>query len=113
MDLAETYLTQYGYMRRSSSKVGALRKLDQAISKFQEFAGLEVTGELNQETVTMMEMPRCGVKDFMDGDEDADTPRIKVNGVLSRKKVELFSYCYFMAKFNYCSGTCCKGPGGG
>ena len=90
MDLAETYLTQYGYMRRSSSKVGALRKLDQAISKFQEFAGLEVTGELNQETVTMMEMPRCGVKDFMDGDGDADTPRIKVNGVLSRKKVELF-----------------------
>ena len=93
MDLAETYLTQYGYMRRSSSKVGALRRLDQAISKFQEFAGLEVTGELNQETVTMMEMPRCGVKDFMDGeygDEDADTPRIKVNGVLSRKKVDFF-----------------------
>ena len=86
--MAENYLTQYGYMRKSSSKVGAFKKLDQAIIKFQEFAGLKVTGELNEETVDMMQKPRCGVKDFGDEDEDVDTPKIRVNaGILSRKKV--------------------------
>lgn len=84
--LAEDYLTQYGYMRESSNKVGALRKLDHAIGKFQEFAGLDVTGELNEETVEMMRTPRCGVKDIIDDDEDIDSPRIKVKGALSRKK---------------------------
>ena len=87
--MAENYLTQYGYMRRSSSKVGAFKKLDQAIAKFQEFAQLRVTGELNEETVEMMQKRRCGVKDFGDEDEDVDTPRIRIkSGILSWKKVE-------------------------
>ena len=43
-------------------------------------------------TVEMMKTPRCGVKDFIDEDEDADTPRIKVRGVLSRKKVSIFEF---------------------
>ena len=59
----------------------------QAISRFQEFAGLEATGELDKETVDMMMTPRCGVKDFIDDDEDVDTPRIKVKSTLSRRKV--------------------------
>ena len=62
-------------------------KIPQAVSKFQKFAGLEVTGLLDKETVDMMLKPRCGVKDFIDDDEDADTPRIKVKSTLSRKKV--------------------------
>ena len=75
-----------------SNQLSSLQKLDHAISKFQEFAGLGVTGQLNQETVEMMKTPRCGVKDFIDEDEDADTPRIKVRGVLSRKKVSIFEF---------------------
>ena len=62
-------------------------KIPQAVSKFQNFAGLEVTGLLDKETVEMMLKPRCGVKDFIDDDEDVDTPRIKVKSTLSRKKV--------------------------
>ena len=62
-------------------------KIPQAVSKFQRFAGLEVTGLLDKETVDMMLKPRCGVKDFIDDDEDVDTPRIKVKSTLSRKKV--------------------------
>ena len=93
MELAEDYLTQYGYMNKpKSNQLSSLQKLDHAISKFQEFAGLGVTGQLNQETVEMMKTPRCGVKDFIDEDEDADTPRIKVRGVLSRKKVSIFEF---------------------
>ena len=74
-------------MLLSSNQLSSLQKLDHAITKFQEFAGLEVTGGLNEETVDMMRKPRCGVKDFIDEDEDADSPRIKVRGLLSRKKV--------------------------
>lgn len=72
-----------------STRVGGLQRLDDAISKFQEFAGLEVTGRLDADTVDMMQKPRCGVKDFIDEDEDIDSPRIKVKGILSRKKVDI------------------------
>lgn len=36
---------------------------ESAIRRFQEFAGLEVTGEVDAETRRKMNMPRCGVKD--------------------------------------------------
>merc|ERR1712088_1140782 len=57
----------------TSGKTAALQSLDSAISDFQAFAGLEQTGELDEETVKMMHTPRCGVKDFVE--EDEDTPR--------------------------------------
>ena len=47
ISMAEKYLTKYGYM-----KVGDLEKLELAIKDFQGFAGLKVTGELNEETVS-------------------------------------------------------------
>ena len=74
-----------------SGRVGSLQRLDTAIEKFQEFAGLKVTGELDSETVEMMQKPRCGVKDFIDEDEDIDSPRIKVRGVLKGFVEELIS----------------------
>ena len=95
-----------------SQQLSSLQKLDHAISKFQEFAGLDVTGQLNEETVEMMRKPRCGVKDFIDEDEDADTPRIKVKGVLSRKKVGRFKFLPSNSSAAY-RDTCCKDQGGG
>ena len=94
-----------------SHQLSSLQKLDHAISKFQEFAGLSVTGQLNQETVEMMKTPRCGVKDFIDEDEDADTPRIKVRGVLSRKKVCLLIFFMSSSHVAY-RDTCCKDQDG-
>ena len=35
------------------------------------FAGLEPTGELDKETVELMETPRCGVKDNVGPSDDA------------------------------------------
>jgi hypothetical protein len=73
-ELASGYLTQFGYMTQSKSvKSSSLQSLDRAISKFQEFSGLEQTGKLTKETVEYMQMPRCGVKDIIY--EDEDTPR--------------------------------------
>jgi len=74
-ELAAGYLTKFGYMNPSKSvKTSALQSLDQAISKFQAFAGLEQSGKLTEETVEYMQMPRCGVKDIIEDDEDS--PRL-------------------------------------
>ena len=46
------------------------------IMEFQAFAGINQTGELNEETVHWMNMPRCGVKDKV-GKEGAEHGRRK------------------------------------
>ncbi|XP_037089082.1 matrix metalloproteinase-16-like [Pollicipes pollicipes] len=62
---AATYLARYGYSSSSPSedRSGALVTLASNIAEFQQFAGLEVTGELNDVTLAKMRQPRCGVKD--------------------------------------------------
>ena len=73
-EMAADYLKKFGYMTKSKSvKSSSLQSLDRAISKFQEFSGLEPTGKLNEETIEFMQKPRCGVTDIID--EDEDTPR--------------------------------------
>ncbi|XP_022670445.1 stromelysin-3-like isoform X2 [Varroa jacobsoni] len=41
------------------------RAVRRAIENFQRMAGINVTGELDQETANMMSTPRCGVKDMV------------------------------------------------
>ena len=41
------------------------------LKKFKIFAGLEVTGELDEQTVELMNTPRCGVKDKIRVSDDA------------------------------------------
>jgi len=72
--LAASYLNKYGYVKQSTStESSSLINLQTAIKDFQVFAGLPATGQLDEETVTLMNTPRCGVKDKVDEDiEDAD-----------------------------------------
>nr|XP_014271580.1 matrix metalloproteinase-14-like [Halyomorpha halys] len=63
-----TYLSQFGYLPPSvrNSSFGELlspETITDAIKEFQSFAGLDVTGKLNNETKHTMSSPRCGVKD--------------------------------------------------
>ena len=67
------YLMKYGYMdsvnvggeEKSASLVDHETLMRNSIMEFQRFAGLEQTGEMNEETEKMMAMPRCGVKDIV------------------------------------------------
>ena len=53
-------MVKYGYL----STTHTFSDMNHAIRKFQKFAHIPQTGILDEKTVTMMQMPRCGVQDF-------------------------------------------------
>ncbi|XP_077295202.1 matrix metalloproteinase 1 [Arctopsyche grandis] len=92
---AMMYLSQFGYLnpnvRNPSS--GALMDADalvKAISEFQSFAGVNVTGSLDQETTELMALPRCGVKDKVGFGSSSRSKRYALQG--SRWRVKNLKY---------------------
>ena len=70
-EFAQDYLVKFGYISESSNtQSSALQRIDNAVSKFQAFAGLKQSGKLDDETLELMSKRRCGVKDF--GSESID-----------------------------------------
>ena len=51
---------KYGYV----SSLHTFSDVDLAVRRFQKFAHIPETGVLDDLTVAMMQMPRCGVPDF-------------------------------------------------
>ncbi|KAF5304494.1 hypothetical protein FQA39_LY09690 [Lamprigera yunnana] len=90
------YLSQYGYLGANtknifnSSNLIDGRDFNNAVAEFQSFAGLDVTGELNDETLQTMSLPRCGVKDKVGSGSDSRSKRYALQG--SRWKVKNLSY---------------------
>ena len=78
-----SFLTKFGYIDASivsdlpvdGSAPAPAPNIDisAAVRKFQNFVGLEETGELNDETIEWMQKPRCGVKDFSNNTKN-DSP---------------------------------------
>ncbi|KAK4337377.1 hypothetical protein RND71_043334 [Anisodus tanguticus] len=62
----EQYLKKYGYIAETSglAKMSNHDTLSAAIARFQNLAGLNQTGKLNELTMKMMFSPRCGNRDF-------------------------------------------------
>ncbi|XP_022253215.1 50 kDa hatching enzyme-like, partial [Limulus polyphemus] len=90
---AMMYLNHYGYMNETSSKSSSLidyGSLTIAIKDFQRFAGLNETGVIDNETITMMEMPRCGVKDKVGHSNSARRKRYALQG--SKWRVSNLTY---------------------
>ena len=77
----EDYLTKYGYLPQSDLETGAQRteqQLTDAVRNLQFFAGLNVTGNLDQNTLQLMTKPRCGVPDVTyNGYRNRRTIRVK------------------------------------
>ncbi|XP_063961246.1 matrix metalloproteinase-15-like isoform X1 [Lytechinus pictus] len=64
------YLDHYGYLSTQSIEPGKTpgetlgsEQYQRAVSEFQRFANIEITGTITDETKFMMEKPRCGNKD--------------------------------------------------
>ncbi|CAG9863528.1 unnamed protein product [Phyllotreta striolata] len=86
------YLSQYGYLgpaKGNSSRILDERSYKKAIEDFQAFAGLNITGELDDTTKATMVLPRCGVKDKV-GTGDNRAKRYALQG--SRWKVKNLTY---------------------
>ncbi|KAJ9594898.1 hypothetical protein L9F63_013803, partial [Diploptera punctata] len=89
------YLSQFGYFNSQarSFNSGAMVSEDsirKAIAEFQAFAGLDITGELDNETKETMSLPRCGVKDKVGYASDTRSKRYALQG--SRWRVKELSY---------------------
>ncbi|SPP75687.1 blast:Matrix metalloproteinase-14 [Drosophila guanche] len=91
---AEMYLSQFGYLPASARNPANSGLQDKstwlnAIQEFQNFAGLNITGELDDETLKLMSLPRCGVRDRV-GTGDSRSKRYALQG--SRWRVKNLTY---------------------
>lgn len=93
-------------------RAGQLRtgkELREAIKLFQLYAGIQMTGVVDDETMQMMVMPRCGMPDRGRSDRAKRRKRYAIQGSVWRKKVRLNfilqSACFFCAFIQHCLCT--------
>ncbi|XKL61023.1 hypothetical protein PGB90_008080 [Kerria lacca] len=92
---AMMYLSEYGYLspRVRNPQSGHLMSeetMTKAIMEFQAFASLNLTGELDDDTLHMMSLPRCGVRDKVGVSTYSRSRRYALQG--SRWKVKDLTY---------------------
>ncbi|XP_063416950.1 72 kDa type IV collagenase-like [Mytilus trossulus] len=70
---ADVFFMRFGYMKNMNTRTRHVNKAvdrKEAIRKFQQFNGMNITGELDQETIEKIKQPRCGVADFNESSRD-------------------------------------------
>uniref|UniRef100_A0A8C1J6T6 Matrix metallopeptidase 17b n=1 Tax=Cyprinus carpio TaxID=7962 RepID=A0A8C1J6T6_CYPCA len=90
----QDWLTKYGYLPPADPSTGQLQAwtaVTQAVKKMQRFAGLDDTGMLDEETVQLMQTPRCSLP-------DDDDQIIQTSALHSDIKCILFSYSLFFLR---------------
>ena len=83
-------MMDYGYLEPKDHRLGEFRTkedLDRGIKQLQEFAGLEVTGKLDEATVKLIKTPRCSVPDFGPSDKMKRRKRYAIHDTEWRKLV--------------------------
>jgi len=76
----EDYLTMFGYLPQSHLETGMLRtvqQLEDAIRNLQGFAGINMTGKIDQQTKELIHKKRCGVQDVSVGFRNKRSLRVK------------------------------------
>jgi len=60
---AVDYLKQFGYIDNDIGEYVDFAVFTDAVKQFQDFAGIDATGTIDEETKQLMESPRCGIQD--------------------------------------------------
>uniref|UniRef100_A0A087XNQ6 Matrix metalloproteinase-14 n=1 Tax=Poecilia formosa TaxID=48698 RepID=A0A087XNQ6_POEFO len=92
---AESWLRMYGYLPQANRQMSTMRSaqiLSNAVSDMQRFYGLEVTGQMDAQTISAMKRPRCGVPDKFGG-------QIKTN--VRRKRYALTGHKWSKSHLTY------------
>ena len=79
---ANDYLAKFGYISKASSAYSVAS--DQIIAQFQHMAGLPESGQLDDDTMAMMQSPRCGTPDVDRTDDDEEPARFLAKGKWSK-----------------------------
>ena len=72
------------------SRAGQLRTNDEVhegLKRFQSYAGIPMTGKVDEKTMEMMALPRCGMPDFGRSDSAKRKKRYAVQGTTWKKSV--------------------------
>ncbi|XP_018430762.1 PREDICTED: matrix metalloproteinase-25-like, partial [Nanorana parkeri] len=84
------WLTRYGYLPPPdpySAQQQTLESLREAVKTMQRFAGLKMTGDLDDRTVEMMKRPRCSLPDvLLSGPQRIRRKRYVPSGTVWQKK---------------------------
>uniref|UniRef100_A0A3B3WLD7 Matrix metalloproteinase-14 n=1 Tax=Poecilia mexicana TaxID=48701 RepID=A0A3B3WLD7_9TELE len=93
--VCESWLRMYGYLPQANRQMSTMRSaqiLSNAVSDMQRFYGLEVTGQMDAQTISAMKRPRCGVPDKFGG-------QIKTN--VRRKRYALTGHKWSKSHLTY------------
>merc|ERR1719383_11725 len=75
---ANDYFAKFGYISKASSAYSVAS--DRIIAQFQHMAGLPESGQLDENTMAMMQSPRCGMPDIDRTYDDEEPPRFSAEG---------------------------------
>ncbi|PER84894.1 hypothetical protein CN498_23425 [Bacillus thuringiensis] len=68
LEHVQNFLSKFGYLETENFERNSLDIItSDALKKYQEFNNLEITGEFNEETRSLMQLSRCGLPDIQDG----------------------------------------------
>ena len=80
----------YGYLEPKNSRLGEFRTkedLVKGIKQLQEFAGLKVTGTMDEATVKLVKTPRCSMPDYGPSDNMKRKKRYALHNSMWKKHV--------------------------
>ena len=85
------YLGQYGYLDKVKvNNFSMFKSFEESVKSFQGFFGLRESGELDNDTVTAMRRPRCGVRDVEM--EEGEVKEVELAGGQGKERQKRYSF---------------------